>query len=98
MLFKFLILNFNKYKAKRTPRMNILVHLKYKTNKELFKKMVYFDDIISSFSNKKIKITVSFLVVENDEIISTKYTTKYLFNTLKQLKCSFPDYVLFYVS
>ena len=55
--------------------MNILVLLKYKTNKELFKKIVYFDDIIASFSNKKIKITVSFLVVENDEIISTKYTT-----------------------
>ena len=29
--------NFKKYKIKRIPRINILVVLKYKTNKELFK-------------------------------------------------------------
>ena len=29
--------NFKKYKIKHTPRINILVILKYETNKELFK-------------------------------------------------------------
>ena len=56
--------NLKKYKTKHTSKINILVVLKYKTNKELFK----ISSIISSFLTNKFNFQL------NDEIIISKYT------------------------
>ena len=67
-IFLYLFMLF--YIKKHTPRINILVVLKYKANKIYLKKIVYFDYIISSFSTKIswkwwniIKICYLFLII-----------------------------------
>ena len=48
----FLLDKFRKYNIKQTPKISNLVVSKYKTNKDLIKIVVYFDDTVSSFSTK----------------------------------------------
>ena len=65
-----------------------MVVSKYKINKDFIKVVVYFDDTISSFST------------ENDEIVSSEYTTillKSLFYILKQPRCLSSEFVLYYI-
>ena len=66
-----------------------MVVSKYKTNKDCIKIVVDFDDTISTF------------LVENDEIVLSKYTTiliKSLFYILKQPRCLSSEFILCYTA